>query len=170
MAAAYMDKSGRMVGRTELERRNSYMQEVRRQFREGHPLVQMIRHCLKNRVRERPTIQQVMGWLEEARAEIEDNEYDIDKLSLAQLLHSRNLYIHQQQQQIYQKEHENYVQKQQIDQLNEQSSVKDDQILSLQDEVQSLRAENAALKMLTPTSNAMSGASSLSSVRQLYNV
>ena len=88
LAAAYMDNSGRMVGRTELERRGNYMQEVRRQFREGHPLLQIIQRCLKNRMRERPTIQQVMGWLEEARAEVEDGEYDTNKLSLAQLLQS----------------------------------------------------------------------------------
>ena len=122
LAAAYMDDSGRMVGRTELERRGNYMQEVRRQFQEGHPLVQMIQRCLKNRLRERPTIQQVMGWLEEARAEVEDGEYDTNKLSLAQLLQSRNLHIQQQQQ-------ENRA-----------------QIQSLEEQIQSLQAENAALR------------------------
>ena len=98
LAPTYMDDNDKIVGRTELERRGNYMQEVRRQFREGHPLVQMIQRCLKNRMRERPTIQQVMGWLEEARAEVEDDEYDTNKLSLAQLLQSRNLHIQQQQQ------------------------------------------------------------------------
>ena len=122
LAAAYMDDSGRMVGRTELERRGNYMQEVRRQFREGHPLVQMIQRCLKNRMRERPTIQQVMGWLEEARAEVKDGEYDKNKLSLAQLLQSRN----QQQQQ-------------EVRSLREQ-------IQSLEEQNQSLQAENLALK------------------------
>ena len=97
LTAAYMDDSGRMVGRTELEHRGNYMQEVRRQFQEVHPLVQMIQQCLKNRLTERPTIQQVMQWLEEARAEVADGEYDMNKLSLAQLLQSRNLHIQQQQ-------------------------------------------------------------------------
>ena len=41
-------------------------------------------------MRERPTIPQVMGWLEETRAEVEDGEYDVNKLSLAQLPRYRN--------------------------------------------------------------------------------
>ena len=132
LAAAYMDVNRRMVGRTELERRDNYMQEVRRQFREGHPLVQMIQRCLNNIIEERPTIQQVMGWLEEARAEVEDGEYDVNKLSLTQLLQSRNLHIQQQQQEVRS--------------LREQNDVKDAQIQSLEEQIQSLQAENASLK------------------------
>ena len=160
LAAAYMDDSGRMVGRTELERRGNYMQEVKRQFREGHPLVQMIQRCLKNRLRERLTIQQVMGWLEEARAEVEGGEYDMNKLSLAQLLQSRNLHIQQQQQEvrsqrenIQQQQRENRslrenVQQQQRENrsLREQNDVQKAQIQSLEEQNQSLQAENAALK------------------------
>ena len=132
LAAAYMDNSGKMVGRTELERRGNYMREVTRQFREGHPLVQMIQRCLKNRMRERPTIQQVMGLLEEARAEVEDGEYDVNKLSLAQLLQSRNLNIQQQQQQIRHRDRENRTLRGQIQSLQEQN--------------ESLQSEIAALK------------------------
>ena len=132
LAAAYMDDSGRMVGQTELERRGNYMQEVRRQFREGHPLVQMIQRCLKNRLRERPTIQQVMGWLEEARAEVEDGEYDVNKLSLAQLLQSRNQENRSQRVNIQQ-------QQQEIRNLREQNG-------ALEEQNQSLQAEIVALK------------------------
>ena len=135
LAAAYMDDSGRMVGRTELERRGNYMREVTRQFREGHPLVQMIQRCLKNRMRERPSIQQVMGWLEEARAEVQDGEYDVNKLSLAQLLHSN---IQQQRQEIRKKDRE-------IQSLGEQNDVKDAQIISLEERNHSL---SAALKQV----------------------
>ena len=160
LAAAYMDDSGRMVGRTELERRGNYMQEVMRQFREGHPLVQIIQQCLKNRMRERPTIQQVMGWLEEARAEVEDGEYDTNKLSLAQLLQSRNLHIQQQQQEnhsqrenVQQQQRENRnlrenVQQQQRENrsLREQIDIQKAQIQSLEEQNKSLQAENTALK------------------------
>ena len=140
LAAAYMDDSGRMVGRTELERRGNYMREVTRQFREGHPLVQMIQRCLKNRMRERPSIQQVMGWQEEARAEVQDGEYDVNKLSLAQLLHSRN----QQQLQIEQLQ-------QQIDQQQQQICEKDREIQSLREQVSQnclLQAENTVMKQV----------------------
>ena len=125
LAATYVDENDRIVGRSELERRSNYMREVTRQFREGHPLVQMIQRCLKNRMRERPSIQQVMGWLEEARAEVQDGEYDANKLSLAQLLHSRN-----QQQRL------------QIDQLQHQ--IRENR--SLREQNESLQAEIVALK------------------------
>ena len=106
------------------------MREVTRQFREGHPLVQMIQRCLKNRMRERPSIQQLMGWLEEARAEVQDGEYDANKLSLAQLLHSRN----QQQQQL------------QIDQKYGGNRSLREQIGTLHEQNESLQAEIVALK------------------------
>ena len=158
LAAAYMDDSGRMVGRTELERRGNYMQEVRRQFREGHPLVQMIQRCLKNRLRERPTIQQVMGWLEEARAEVEDGEYDV--LSLAQLLQSRNLHIQQQQQEnrsltenVQQQQQENRsltenVQQQQQENRSLRENVQQQQqeVRSLRENVQQQQQENRSLR------------------------
>ena len=145
LAAAYMDVNRKMVGRTELERRDNYMQEVRRQFREGHPLVQIIQRCLNNMIEERPTIQQVMGWLEEARAEVEDGEYDTNKLSLAQLLQSRNQEIRSLRENIQQQQQqqENCSLREQNDVLKEQ---KDVQIQSLEERIQSLQAENAALK------------------------
>ena len=114
LAPTYIDVNRRIVGRTELERRGNYMQEVRKQLREGHPLVQMIQQCLNNIIEERPTIQQVMGWLEEARAEVEDGEYDTNKLSLAQLLQSRN-------QENRSLREQNDVQKAQIQSLEEQN-------------------------------------------------
>ena len=186
LAPTYIDVNRRIVARTELERRGNYMQEVRRQFREGHPLVQMIQRCLNNIIEERPTIQQVMGWLEEARAEVEDGEYDVNKLSLAQLLQSRNLHI-QQQQQENRSQRENIQQQQRENRsLREQ---KDAQIQSLQEQNQSLQAENASLKQslkvcdiylscfkfdlyfflqATPTPKpVVSGATPLSSVRHL---
>ena len=132
LAPTYMDDNDKIVGRTELERRDNYMQEVRKQFREGHPLVQMIQRCLKNRIRERPTIQQVMVWLEEARAEVEDGEYDVNKLSLAQLLQSRNQENRSQRENIQQ-------QQQEICSLREQNG-------ALEEQNQSLQAEIVALK------------------------
>ena len=132
LAAAYMNEKGKMVGRTELERRINYMREVKGQFREGHPLVQMIQRCLKNRMKERPSIKQVMGWLEKARAEVEDGEYDVNKLSLTQLLKSRN--------------EENHSLREKNDSLTEENNVQKAQIKSLEEQNQSLQAENAALK------------------------
>ena len=88
LAAAYMDDCGTMIGRTELERRDPYMHQLRRQFREGHPLLQLIRNSLKNRITERQTIQAIIQCLDEARAEIHDG-YDISRLALVQALKQR---------------------------------------------------------------------------------
>ena len=88
LSAAFMDDSKRMVGRTELERRAKYMQEVLRTFRHWHPFVCLIQQCLENHIADRPSIQQVQQWLEEGRALVKDREYEVNKLSLAQVLHS----------------------------------------------------------------------------------
>ena len=93
LSAAYMDDSGMMVGRTELERRGNYMQQIHRLLREGHPLIQMIQHCLKNRIRERPTIHAVLAFLEQARAEVQEDECDMSKLELVQTLRQKTQLI-----------------------------------------------------------------------------
>ena len=100
LSAAYMDDRGVMLGRTELERRDSYMHQIQRQLREGHPLIQMIQRCLKNRIRERPTIREVVQLLEQARAEIDDGEYDLSKLALVQTLSQRTQLLQSKDKQI----------------------------------------------------------------------
>ena len=86
LAAAYMDARRRMVGRTELERRGEYVQQIQRQLREDHPLIKMIQRCLSNLPEDRPTVDLVLNFLEQARAEVNDSEYDTSKLALAQAL------------------------------------------------------------------------------------
>ena len=131
LAGSYMDEDGKMVGRTELERRGKYMLEVLKQFREEHPLVQMIHHCLKNREKDRPTIQQVLKWLEVAKSEVDNLEYDVNKLSLIQILYFRNLQIQKQQHEINQQQQQNCIQKKQIT----------EKIQSLEEQVQFLLAD-----------------------------
>ena len=140
LSAAYMDDSGAMVGRTELERRESYMREIRRQFRKGHPLLQMIQHCLKNRARERPMIQAVVQSLEQARAEIDDGEYDVSKLTLVQDLRSKNEHNEQLQQQIA---HQKEQMREQIEHQREENEIQKAQIESLQEQLQSLQIAKA---------------------------
>ena len=82
----YQDQHRRAVVRTELEWRREYMQQIYLQFsRESrHPLVQMIKQCLGSFPNERPTIQQVVQLLEQARAEIVNDECRMDRLTLVQ--------------------------------------------------------------------------------------
>ena len=86
LAPTYRDNSRRLVARTELERRETYMPKVYSQLPENHPLIEMIEQCLENSPEDRPSIQQVVELLERARAEIGANESDLSKLELVQAL------------------------------------------------------------------------------------
>ena len=129
LSAAFMDNNRKMVGRTELERRAKYMQEVLRQFPQGHPFVCLIQQCLKNHITERPSIQQVQQWLEEGRARVEDREFDVNKLSLTQLLHSQIQSNRAQRRTISQ-------QKEEIGTLKEEIDVLKAKMASLRDTLQ----------------------------------
>ena len=71
--------------RTELERRERYMRMIYRQLREKHPLLQMIEGCL-DFPEDRPSIREVLRLLEEARAEVRDEQTDRNKLELLRAL------------------------------------------------------------------------------------
>ena len=48
LAPTYRDERRKLIARTELERRDNYMQKTRAQLRKGHPLVKAIEQCLEN--------------------------------------------------------------------------------------------------------------------------
>ncbi|CAI8014983.1 Probable tyrosine-protein kinase DDB_G0283397 [Geodia barretti] len=74
--------------RTELERRERYMRMIYRQLREKHPLLQMIEGCL-DFPEDRPSIREVLRLLEEARAEVRDEQTDMNKLELLRALQTQ---------------------------------------------------------------------------------
>ena len=86
LAPTYRDDTRRLVARTELERRETYMRKVYNQLSENHPLIEMIEQCLENSPEDRPSVQQVVQLLQLARAEIGANESDLNKLELVQAL------------------------------------------------------------------------------------
>ena len=81
-------KGGQLLGRTELERRERYMRVIYSQLRENHPLLQMIERCL-DFPENRPSIGEVVGLLELARAEDSDEQTDMSKLELLQALQNQ---------------------------------------------------------------------------------
>ena len=83
------EESGLLKARTELERRDEYMQKIYSQLCKDHPLIQMIKRCLHNAPARRPGIREVLWLLEQARAEIRDEESDMNKLELVRALHSQ---------------------------------------------------------------------------------
>ena len=86
--ATYRNERRRLVARSELERRDRYMKMIYSQLREKHPLLQMIEGCL-DFPEDRPSIHEVLSLLEQARAEIRDEQTDMNKLELLQALHSQ---------------------------------------------------------------------------------
>ena len=86
LAPTYRE-GGRHIARTELERRDQYMQMIYRQLREKHPLLQMIEGCL-DFPENRPNIREVLHLLEQARDEERDEQMEMNKLELLQMLRS----------------------------------------------------------------------------------
>lgn len=89
LGPTYHDEdSGVLVARTEFQRRSKYMTNVKTklracgQFREDHPLIQLIQKCLHNNAQKRPSIHDVLDLLEEAKAGIRDEESERNKLKL----------------------------------------------------------------------------------------
>ena len=78
----------RHIARTELERRDKYMHMIYSQLRKDHPLLQLIKGCL-DFPEDRPDIREVLRLLEQARAEIRDEENDMNKLELVRALQSQ---------------------------------------------------------------------------------
>ena len=90
LAHNYRNEQRRIIGRTELERREHYMRMIYSQLRENHPLLQMIERCL-DFPEDRPNIRQVVHLLEQARAEDRDEQMDMNKLELVRALQSHQV-------------------------------------------------------------------------------
>ena len=139
LSAAYMDDRRMMVGRTELQRRGNYMQQIQGQFRDVHPLIQMIQRCLKNFPEDRPTVHGVVELLEQASAVVEDVEYDVNKLALAQTLRQREQLLESKDEQVQSVN-------MQMRGKDELLQSKDEQIEQLQKQVESQQEQNEMQK------------------------
>ena len=62
---------GRVIGRTEVERREVYMKKLENQLLKSHPiLVEMVSNCLHNDPQTRPTAEQLLGRLQPIKKEL----------------------------------------------------------------------------------------------------
>ena len=73
--------SQNLVARSEVDRRSVYFQRLERKLPDGgcHPLVQLLKQCLRNTPSNRPTVEQVVASLEEMKADIEGSYGDITR-------------------------------------------------------------------------------------------
>ena len=87
LAPTYLDEdTGLLLARTELKRREVYMQKVYSQFSKDHPLIQMIEKCLHNGPRKRPNIHEVLRFIELARGGSSNEESERNKVELVQAI------------------------------------------------------------------------------------
>ena len=96
LTATYRDEKGCVAGRSELERRDAYMQTIYRQLCKDHPFIQLIKGCLEfpeNRL----GIREVQDLLEQARSEIENDGFDVNKLQLIRDLQEKSVIVQQYQ-------------------------------------------------------------------------
>ena len=92
LAATYIDKDGILRARSEIERREEYLEIIYKEVGEDHLLVQLIGQCLHNDPAKRPNINEVQKLLELAKAEVgEDEEIEMNKLELMQRLKVRKI-------------------------------------------------------------------------------
>ena len=142
LAQVYRDEHRRHVFRDELERRVEYMQKIYRQFQDDHPLVQMVKRCLKSFPEDRPSIHQVVQLLERARGEINDAECHMDRLVLVQTVKEQNQQIQSHELQILSKnQHIGALQRE----VQSQEQEKNDQIASVEKKNTQLVQENQQL-------------------------
>ena len=64
------DNSGRLLGRSEVERRRDYIQPLYEQLGEQHPLLQLVFQCLNNTPAQRPSAEELLQQLEAVRPKI----------------------------------------------------------------------------------------------------
>ena len=89
------EDNGLLVARTELQRRSEYMECVHDklracgQLRADQPFIRLIQQCLHNGPNKRPSIHEVQGLLEEARACFGDGESERNRRDLVQALQTQ---------------------------------------------------------------------------------
>ena len=85
-AATYVNSNRAVVGRTEVERRIVYIEQIRQELGHQHPMVLLIEGCLQNTPQERPTITRILQVLEVVRAQIPDHYGRMSRLEVEQVL------------------------------------------------------------------------------------
>ena len=65
-------QSGRLIARTEVERRDRYIQLLKQQLAEPHPLMRLIKSCLDNDPSKRPRAEELLQALEGMQDQIVD--------------------------------------------------------------------------------------------------
>ena len=84
-APTYIDRTTRRrIARSEIERRIDYIQQIRDTLGEQHVVVRIIEHCLQDLPEDRPSIEEVIQQLVEAKTQIPDRYGEMTKFQVEQ--------------------------------------------------------------------------------------
>ena len=84
-APTYPDRTTRRrIARSEIERRIDYIQQVRDTLGQQHVVVRIIEHCLQDLPEDRPSIEEVIQQLVEAKTQIPDRYGEMTKFQVEQ--------------------------------------------------------------------------------------
>ena len=86
LPSTYINRDGELTARTELHRRDMYMTLLYRELPQNHRFLQLVEGCLDFPHR-RPSVQQILHVLEQARAEEVDDLIGMNKLEMMGALH-----------------------------------------------------------------------------------
>ena len=86
LPATYTDMEGKVIGRSEIERRSVCMKELHKQFQSDHRIVSMIEKCLNNCPVRRPGVQEIVEALTTFKAECSDMHVAMNRLELLQVI------------------------------------------------------------------------------------
>ena len=83
-APTYIDSDGRIAARSEIDRRIDYIEKIHHEFGRHHPLVLMIKQCLHDDPRQRPTLDEVLQRLDEAKIKLAHHDEQLSRPELEQ--------------------------------------------------------------------------------------
>ena len=99
-APTYLSSDGQLFLRTEVERREEQMEMLYTQLGRAHSLVQMVEQCLHNDPHKRPSVHQLLQYLQQAKANINDPYVQMTKLEVMQVLSEKESQICELQEQV----------------------------------------------------------------------
>ena len=84
-APTYLDRATRQrIARSEIERRVDYIKQIQDTLGQQHVMVSIVEHCLEDLPEDRPSIEEVVQKLEEAKTQIPDHYGEMTKFELEQ--------------------------------------------------------------------------------------
>ena len=91
------DKTKKVIGRNEIERRGKYIEILESKFGISHALVQLIKQCLEYSTKSRPSASDALQRLQYISSKVDDRYHEMTRLQLEQRIKQLEVYYRQLQ-------------------------------------------------------------------------